>query len=471
MNDEPRTYDPVDASPVKSFFVTMLTRDIMLEEAILDLLDNCVDGIRRTNDVESEIPYDGFWAEITFDEQTFSIADNCGGIPWEHADYAFRMGRDPERGQDAAGVVGVYGIGMKRAIFKTGKSCVISTQSGTDQYEVNITPDWLRRQNAWSLPVTEKATRMPEDGTTIIIGDLYEGIATRFGDESEDFQSELVGLIASHYAYIINKGFKVKVNDEIVEASTQELIYDPDNQSVKNALQPFMYKVKTSAGVEVFMAVGFARPVPSQDEIDEENEIKRYSSEDAGWTILCNDRAVLFCDKTEQTGWGEAGVPKYHTQFIAVSGVVEFRCEDPAELPMTTTKRGVDASSPLYLQVKDKMREGMKLFTDYTNHWKGLENESRNHFAACSSLTFTELKATQDRWSFQSTYRSIAGSSQFKPALPRPRPNDPKRRRISYMKETEKVRAVSEHLFDNADIHPSLVGEKCFDIIRDEALN
>ena len=40
----------VDASPVKSFFVEMLTRDIELGDAILDLLDNCVDGILRHNE-------------------------------------------------------------------------------------------------------------------------------------------------------------------------------------------------------------------------------------------------------------------------------------------------------------------------------------------------------------------------------------------------------------------------------------
>ena len=41
------TEDKVDASPVKSFFVQMLTRDIELSDAILDLLDNCIDGILR----------------------------------------------------------------------------------------------------------------------------------------------------------------------------------------------------------------------------------------------------------------------------------------------------------------------------------------------------------------------------------------------------------------------------------------
>ena len=37
----------IKAGPTKRFFVKMLTRDIELADAILDLLDNCVDGIIR----------------------------------------------------------------------------------------------------------------------------------------------------------------------------------------------------------------------------------------------------------------------------------------------------------------------------------------------------------------------------------------------------------------------------------------
>ena len=124
---KPFRYEDVSASPVKSFFVTMLTRDIHLEEAILDLLDNCVDGILRSgtrHGKNKRKPYEGFFAEIEFKKDSFSIHDNCGGIPWSLHGYAFRMGRDRNRPSDAAGTVGVYGIGMKRAMFKMGKSCL-----------------------------------------------------------------------------------------------------------------------------------------------------------------------------------------------------------------------------------------------------------------------------------------------------------------------------------------------------------
>lgn len=41
------TNDQAEASPTKRFFVSMLTRDINLADAILDLLDNCLDGALR----------------------------------------------------------------------------------------------------------------------------------------------------------------------------------------------------------------------------------------------------------------------------------------------------------------------------------------------------------------------------------------------------------------------------------------
>ena len=67
---ETNKYNNVDATPVKSFFVEMLTRDIDLVDAILDLLDNCVDGILRQKGHSSgKTPYEGFKAEIMFDEK------------------------------------------------------------------------------------------------------------------------------------------------------------------------------------------------------------------------------------------------------------------------------------------------------------------------------------------------------------------------------------------------------------------
>lgn len=470
MTENVKLSNTVDATPVKSFFVRMLTRDIRLEDSILDLLDNCIDGVSRQKPKDSAQPYKGFRAEITFSKDHFSISDNCGGIPWELHDYAFRMGRSSDRPADAEGTVGVYGIGMKRAIFKMGESCLISTQNGQHSYEVNIQPEWIQDEKNWRIPVTQhqnkNQNKSKPDGTEIVIGQLHKGVALYFGDNSKAFTADLEKLIATHYAFIIAKGFEVLINGIPVKAKPTKLAFSEG----ENGIKPYIYRTVVD-DVEVFLAVGFTRKIPSENDIKNEQEGKKYSSEEAGWTVLCNDRAVVYCDRTELTGWGEAGVPRYHTQFIAISGVVEFRAKDPAKLPTTTTKRGIDASSTLYLQVKNKMREGMNIFINFTNKWKGKAEEIQKYIESGDLMALDEIKtkaAQSESISFNSTKRAVQGGEQYKPPLPMPKQLASNKRRVSFIKNKEEIQLVAEY-FDCPEADASEVGEKCFDLVLSEA--
>jgi hypothetical protein len=466
------TYEPVDASPVKSFFVTMLTRDISLPDAILDLLDNCVDGILRTEG-KPTASFAGYEATITFDETHFMIHDNCGGIPWNLKDYAFRMGRPPDQPRPALPMVGVYGIGMKRAIFKMGEQCLISTQSGSDNYEVEITPDWIADEGKWDIPVRAASKSMREDGTTIYIANLHEGIAQTFGDGAKAFHAELARRIAEQYAFIIAKGFKVVINKQPVEPRPTKLVFTRVQQRkrAKSApgISPFIYRAKVD-GVDVFLAIGLTRAIPTAEEVAAEDSgaQTRYRTLAAGWTVVCNERAVLYCDRTELTGWGEDDVPRYHTQFIAISGIVEFRSNDASKLPTTTTKRGIDASSPLYLQVKNKMREGLRQFTTYTYWWKGREPEARAMIDKGETLTFSEMKVRAAKLPMRKVSR-LPGGEQFKPNLPRPRAQESSLKRISFERPLAEIRAVGDYVLEDPDAAPSRVGEECFKRILREA--
>lgn len=80
----------IEGNPTKKFFVEMITRDISIEDAIIDLLDNSIDGANRIN---SET-YEGLWVRLTINDCQFIIEDNCGGFTLETAKkYAFRFGR------------------------------------------------------------------------------------------------------------------------------------------------------------------------------------------------------------------------------------------------------------------------------------------------------------------------------------------------------------------------------------------
>jgi hypothetical protein len=473
----------IDASPTKTFFVDMLTRDIELEDAILDLLDNCIDGIQRTIKGReiSDKPYEGFWAKISFSEDGFTIADNCGGIPLEVAKtYAFRMGR-PENGNSkdlSINAIGTYGIGMKRAIFKMGRSSQITSQTDEESFRVTISPEWSN-SDAWTLPFEIIERAMDENGTLIEVTDIRDSIREEFTSSQSTLGNTLVGKIAHHYSYIIRKGFSVWVNGKKVNHSSFELLWEGSNliASGQESIAPYLYTSKYGE-VLVDLVVGFNRNIATEDEIEAENEGSRTTSENAGWTIVCNDRVVVYRDKTRLTGWGETGVPSYHPQFISIAGVVHFRCQDPRKLPITTTKRGLDLSSDLYLYTKDFMKEGLKIFTSYTNKWKNdipQEKEIIKNARLVDPNTVLRdvpIEAwTKTRVRNGTKSINISDERYYKPSLPLPDLGNKSERgkSIKFSRKPDEVKIVSEFLFDDKERDPNDVGNGCFERVLKEA--
>jgi len=457
--------EKVEVVPAKRFFVEMLTRDIELIDAILDLVDNCLDGATRLlqGKISGETPYKGFEVEISFDESHFMISDNCGGIPRDVArKSAFRMGRhDAERDKDIP-TVGVYGIGMKRAIFKMGEdAAVFSSPTGEAGYVVNISNDWMRDDSDWHLPLSdESGDRFDMKGTKIVVNQLRENVKRQF--MSADFKGELFETIATHFSYIISKGLVIKLNQRVIEPNISIIRFGKDFSNKNDSIAPYIYK-NNIAGVDIEIAIGFYRALSTDKEEAEETDGKSVS-ERAGITVICNDRVVLYNDKTHLTGWGEAGVPRYHTQFIAVSGVVVFQSKDPSKLPLKTTKRGVDSDSEIYSIVKDRIREGLKTFTDFTNKWKKApKTELAQHFKIDETDSAPSVSLSQKVKETEWTKLRRDGGKVFKPNLPLPKNTDPIER-IVFTKKRSEVHAVSRYLFD--DIQPTrIVGEYCFDLI------
>jgi len=127
-----------------------------------------------------------------------------------------------------------------------------------------------------------------------------------------------------------------------------------------------------------------------------------------------------------------------------ISGIVEFK-GPPLKLPTTTTKRGLNYSSGLYQQVLDRMRDGMRLFVDFTNHWKSREADAKALVSPAPALMYSELKRkAEEELKFNPVYRGIQGE-QYKPRLPMP-PSDSPDARISYVREKEKIFELAEEL-------------------------
>lgn len=458
-----------NATPAKRFFVEMLVRDIGLEDAILDLLDNCVDGAMRLiakggGGGDADHPYDGYGASIAFNEGGFTIRDNCGGMSLELAkESAFRMGRKEADLDEDLPTVGLYGIGMKRAIFKIGSSSKIRSAHAESYFEVAITPEWLADDSDWDLPLDDEADNLDNlAGTEIHVTALREGISRSFASDS--FAADFLRAVEAYYGYIIEKGFKVQINGTVVEPKKIHLLFGENLDNENQVIAPYVYKREDAPdGVDVLLTVGLYRALPTDE--DEDQELAgRATSEQAGWTIICNDRVILHADKTRATGWGEAGVPGYHTQFTSIAGVVIFRSNDPSLLPLTTTKRGVDGNSDLYLQIKDFMREGTKIFTDYTNRWKKRPDDRRRHQLNARAV-LPESVVEEDSIQYTNVRKPIGGARSF-PTLPVPSVQTDAW--IRFSKPISEIEELSMLFFGHPQGKPSEVGQECFTRVLQE---
>lgn len=472
MSDEQRAEqsaqfpDGANASPTKQFFVNMLVRDIELKDTLLDLLDNCVDGILRSCEpnLADPKPYAGFRADIVVSPEQFIIEDNCGGIPVKIAEEsAFAIGKPvPIRGADSIATVGMYGIGMKRAIFKLGSDAVV--QSWNDQaFSVHIDADWLKDQDWQRLPMAElEDGALPQGHTRIRVTELDPAVKAEF--EQEFFASDLIDTIAQNYSIIIEKGFEVTVRKaadaplpDPVEPIQFKLLKGREGQP-SEGVRPYVY-VGEIDGVQVEVYAGLYRELPDEEERENEEET-RGSSDEAGWTVACNDRIVVWKDRTRLTGWGESTVPNFHGQFIAITGLVLLHSADPKRLPLTTTKRGLDAGSDIYSKVKDMMREATKGLTGFTNKWKKFETGLEDIYKGSDYVELGDLRQEAVTVA-QKPYHKYATMKRFVPNLPAPATASTGSR-VSFVAPKSDIAALSFAYFGGASAKPKEVGEEAF---------
>ena len=356
------------ASPTKAFFVSMITRDITLEDSILDLIDNSVDGAWRNAELRpvglgDDNSLSEYRISISIGPKRFSITDNCGGMTLDDAvDHAFSFGRLALSKHDKYSI-GVYGIGMKRAAFKLGKDIRIrSTYRETDEsrqaFAVKIdVDDWLKSDDLpWDFDIVEDQN-LDENGVEIVVGDLTDGTKSAFEDPA--FVENLRRKIARDYSIHLSHGLIISINDKHVTGWPIRF-----RQGENYAPARIEYSDQANdAEVAVKIIEGMAAPPPESVDPDETND----GDKPFGWYVACNGRIVLAADKTDVAGWGTQDWPQWHRQYSGFIGIVLFSAEDPSALPFTTTKRSIDVSSDIYLRARVRMRDISKEWIAYTN--------------------------------------------------------------------------------------------------------
>ena len=173
----------------KQFFIEMFTRDISLEDCVLDLIDNSLDSYLLRRDISISRLIFGPDVEIaqkdlgtinvTCTDRQIKVVDSCGGIPRKRAmDDVFCFGH---REDDPVGKLGAYGVGMKRALFKIGNKFHIVSRTASEGFEVSLKLDEWAKEEEWKVPVNfiDGAESERKAGTTITITELHDEVALR----------------------------------------------------------------------------------------------------------------------------------------------------------------------------------------------------------------------------------------------------------------------------------------------------
>lgn len=370
----------IDVSPTKEFFVDMITRDIPLEQAILDLVDNSVDGANRFKK-EKGFELGSYIVAIEINADRFYLRDNCGGFDRDTAQhYAFRFGRDPKRPRNSHSI-GQFGIGMKRALFKFGEEFSVRSATKKESWAVDVdVTEWKKLTSDWTFPLEDE---LPSDtlladtaGTEIVVSELHEEVSSRFS--TTVFISTIETAIRTNHREFIAAGLRISLNGRFLVATSLNL-------SMEGDLKPGVDELKFTKRGDLVTARIVVGVGPS-------------SPKGAGWYVVCNGRVVLEADRSKKTGWGafedertEIIIPRFHNQFARFRGIVWFDSEDAARVPWNTMKTDVDQENQVWQKTLARMLEMMRPVINFLNE---LDTDIDEHTLEGSALYRYVSRAT-----------------------------------------------------------------------------
>lgn len=372
------------ADPTKDFFIDMITRDIGLDECIFDLLDNSIDGASRSALANGSKDISGFYADIVINEKAFEIKDNCGGMALNDAtEYAFHFGRRSDAPKEAESSIGLYGIGMKRAIFKIGKMIKIKSATKVapqEAFETNINVEAWAAKTEWEFELNQIDPK-GFVGTEIYVSSLRQSSASEFSDQI--FISKLRKDVGRYYSFFLQNGFEIKINGIAIK----QHIYGVREGG---EISPYIYEYQDKeTGVQVKIISGVAGS-PPDDSGDPTTAVR--DTESWGWYVVCNDRVVLAGDKTEKTIWND-DFPGWHPQYNGFVGLIFFSSDKPGLLPWTTTKRQIDETLPVFRRATTYMKDATRKYLDYTNVRKANVEKARQAESYAFIKPISEIKA------------------------------------------------------------------------------
>jgi len=331
----------VDGTPEKRLFLSIIS-DYDLKTGLCELVDNAIDlwmSEGRRSGFEVSV-------ELDVDRQVISVTDNAGGVA--EGQVRLLMAPGASRNDPAAEVIGIFGVGGKRAGVALGEHVQIRTRHKKEKsLLIEITKEWIGTDD-WHFEVFEIPNIKP--GTTTVDISMV-----RQGFDKQDVES-IRQHLAETYSWFIDQGVAVSLNGEELDPITFDVWSYPPEYPPRWA--SFDINPTRDGALAVRISAGLLG----------DRDIK---GENYGVYFYCNHRLIVKELRTRDVGYfisSEAGVPHPDASLCRV--IVDI--QGPAELmPWNSSKSGLNYSHPAFAQLRPRIIDFASWFSSLSRRLKG----------------------------------------------------------------------------------------------------
>jgi hypothetical protein len=330
----------IDGTPDKRLFWSIIS-DYDLRTGLCELIDNALD-LWILNKKARQLTID---VELDVERQLIAVQDNAGGVTEE--DLRLLIAPGGSRNIPAAEIIGVFGVGSKRASVALGQRVEIRTRHKKQgSFELDITEDWLR-SNSWDLP-SYSIPDIEPNTTRVDISALRRSFSE---NDVEDLRQHL----GETYSWFLNEGCVIRVNGEPIDPIVfDHWAYPPKYRPQQSQ---FTVHVDDVGDVDVVVTAGL---------ITDRNP----ESENYGAYVYCNHRLIVKEWKAREVGYfisGEAGVP--HPDASLARVIVEL--QGPARgMPWNSSKSAINPAHPAFQQIRPTVTQLNSYFSSLSRRMK-----------------------------------------------------------------------------------------------------
>jgi len=338
--------DEISAIPSKRIYLSIIA-DYHLNLALCELIDNAIDNwIFNGRNEELYIDID-----LDYEQQSINVKDNSGGI--QEQDLPLIVGPGQSRENPSKEIIGVFGVGSKRAVVALSKDIKIySRHNNSKTLMIEIDDEWIEDEDNWDLPVYQ-VSEIEENTTEIKLSVLREQI-------QESKHKDLVEHLSTTYAqFLIEGGLILRLNDiEITPKTFDNWSYPPEYEPIKSE-GPI--KFKDIEEIQVSITGGLTKSHKEGD-----SDISEY-----GVYFYCNNRLISRAYKGDEIGFNSPfKIGKPHVSYSLVRVIVELSGAVNL-MPWNSSKSSIDFKHKTFLEISEHIQRVFTTYAAMSKNWSG----------------------------------------------------------------------------------------------------